>query len=118
MKNLTALVAVASFAVCVVQIAQADAVEPRSVTVSFADLNTGSVQGAAALYARVKHASEGVCEDLNSRRDLSLLQLHAQCVHQALGDAIATINRPAVTAYAAAHGMLPADITIRIASNK
>jgi len=119
MKNLTSLVAVASFAVCGVTIAHADpAFEPRSVTVRFEDLNTASAQGAAVLYARVKHASESVCQDLDSRRDLGLMQLHAQCVHRALGDAIAMINRPAVTAYAAAHGIFPADTTIKVASTK
>jgi UrcA family protein len=119
MKNLTSLLAIASFTVCGVTIAHADpAFEPRSVTVSFEDLNTASVQGAAVLFGRVKHASENVCQDLDSRRDLALMQLHTQCVHRALGDAIAMINRPAVSAYAAAHGVVLGDTAIKVASNR
>jgi len=65
MKNLTALIAVTTFAVCNSTIAHADAAfEPRSVTVRFADLDTTTAPGAAALYSRLKSAAESVCQDL------------------------------------------------------
>jgi UrcA family protein len=119
MKNLTTLVAFATVATCSFTIARADtALEPRSETVRFADLNTTSADGIAVLYQRIKHAAENVCRDLEPGRQPALMQLYANCVHQALGDAIAKIDRPAVTAYAAARGVLPGDATIKIARNK
>jgi UrcA family protein len=119
MKNLTTLVAVATFAVCSFTAARADsAFEPRSVSVRFADLDTTNVQGAAVLYGRLKSAAESVCKELDSPRDLGLMQRYAACIHLALGNAIATIDRPAVTAYAVAHGALSMEAPIKIASNK
>ena len=119
MKNLTTLVAVATFGVCNFTIAQADtAFEPRSATVRFADLDTTTAQGAAALYKRIKSAAESVCKDLEPGRQLLLMQRYASCIHLALGNAIVKIDRPAVTAYAAAHGFAPGEAAMRIASNK
>ncbi len=119
MKNLTALVAVATFAVCNFTIARADtASEPRSATVRFADLDTTTAPGAAALYQRIKSAAESVCKDLEPGRQLALMERYASCVHLALGNAIVKIDRPAVTAYAAARGSFPGNASIKIASNK
>ncbi len=119
MKNLTALIAVTTFAVCNFTIARADtAFEPRRATVHFADLDTSTAQGAAVLYQRVKSAAESVCKDLQPGRQLALMQPYASCVQLALGNAIVKIDRPAVTAYAAARGPLPGGASIKIASNK
>ncbi len=105
MKNLTALIAVTTFAVCNFTIAQADTgFEPRSATVRFADLDTTTTPGAAALYKRLKSAAESVCKDLEPGVWLTLKEPYTSCVHLALGNAIVKIDRPAVTAYAAAHG--------------
>ena len=119
MKNLTTLVAIATFATCSLTIARAEtSAEPRSVTVRFADFDTTNADGAAALYQRVKYAAASVCRDLEPGRQVALMQPYANCVRQAIGDAIAKIDRPAVTAYAAARGVLPGDATIKIARNK
>jgi UrcA family protein len=119
MKNLTTLVAVATVATSIFTLARADTTsDPRSETVQFADLDTSSVPGAAVLYQRIKHAAENVCRDREPGRSLALMPLYHNCVHVALGNAVAEINRPAVTAYAAARGVLPADATIQIARNK
>ena len=119
MKNLTTLVAVATFATSIFTIARADTTsDPRSETVQFADLDTSNVPGAAVLYQRIKHAAENVCRDRAPGRVLALQRLYANCVHVALTNAVAEINRPAVTAYAAARGVLPRDATITIARNK
>jgi UrcA family protein len=118
MKNLTTLVAVATFATSIITIARADTTSvPRSETVQFADIDTTNVHGAAVLYQRIKNAAESVCRDLEPGRSLALMRPYANCVHVALSNAVADINRPAVTAYAAAHGVLPGDTTIKIARN-
>ena len=118
MKNLTTLVAVATFATSIITIARADTTSvPRSETVQFADIDTTNVHGAAVLYQRIKSAAKGVCRDLEPGRSLALMKPYANCVHDALSNAVAHINRPAVTAYAAAHGVLTGDTTIKIARN-
>ena len=119
MKNSIILVAVAAFIACSVTMARADATfEPRSVTVRFADLDTANTQGAAALYRRLKSAAASVCRDLDPGEELVRVAPYHDCVHTALSNAIVKVNRPAVTAYAAAHGVPKGDSGIRIAVNK
>ncbi len=119
MKNLTTLAAVATLSVCSFTIAHADTgFEPRSATVRFADLDTTTAQGAAVLYKRIKSAAESVCKDLEPGRQLALKERYASCIHLALGNAIVKIDRPAVTAYAAARGFSPGEASMKIASNK
>ena len=119
MKSLTTLVAIATFATCSLTIARAEtSAEPRSMTVRFADLDTTSAAGAIVLYQRIKNAAASVCRDLEPGRQVALMEPYANCVHQAIGHAVAKVDRPAVTAYAAARGVLPGDATIKIARNK
>jgi UrcA family protein len=110
MKNLTTMIAVASFALSIGTIARADSTnELRSQTVKYADLNTTSVQGAAVLYHRLMNAAKSVCRDLEPGRSLGLMGPYDSCVHKALSNAVADIDRPAVSAYAAARGVVPAE---------
>jgi UrcA family protein len=121
MKNSIILVAVAAFVTCSVSLAKADSdssFEPRSVTVKFADLDTASTQGAAALYRRLRSASASVCRNLEPGKDLARVWAYSECLRMALSNAIVKVNRPAVTAYASAHGMPKGDSSIRIADNK
>ena len=119
MKNLTSLAAFAALAACSFSIARADTSdEPRSAMVRFADLDTASAQGAAVLYRRIKSAAESVCKELAPDRQLGLMQAYTNCMQTAIGHAVAKVDRPAVTAYAAAHGTVPGDANIRIASSK
>jgi UrcA family protein len=119
MKKSIILVAVAAIITCGVSVAKADsAFEPRSVTVQFSDLDTSNTQGAATLYRRLKSAAASVCRDLEPGKQLAQVWAYTDCVHTAFNNAVVKIDRPAVTAYAAAHGMPLGDSTIRIASNK
>lgn len=119
MKNSIILVAVAAFVTCGVTIAKADsAFEPLSVTVQFADLDTANTQGAAVLYRRLKSAAATVCQGPVSNKELAQVSLYTGCVRTALSAAIAKVNRPALTAFAAAHGVPTGESTIRIADNK
>jgi UrcA family protein len=118
MKNSIIRVAVAAFITCGVTIARADTFEPRSVTVRFADLDTANTEGAATLYRRLKTAAVSVCRDLEPGRELARVRVYSYCIHTALSNAIVTIDRPAVTAYAAAHGLRTDESSIRVAGNK
>jgi UrcA family protein len=118
MKKPIILAAVA-FITCGVTIAQADsAFEPRSVTVRFADIDTTNPQGAAALYRRLKSAAASVCQDLEPGRELARVQGYINCVQTALSNAIVKVDRPALSLYAAAHGLPTGDSATRIADNK
>ena len=106
MKNSTrvivaALLATGNFALATA----ADNVQTRSETVRFPDLNTDSVQGAAVLYMRIARAADNVCGDTSSGRLLSTQRAYERCVQSAVGNAIAYINDPVVTAYAAGRGV-------------
>jgi UrcA family protein len=116
MKNLTTMIAVASFALSIGTIAHADTVsDVRSETVKYADLNTSVDQGAAALYHRLTSAAKTVCRDLEPGRRLGLMGPYDRCVHNALSNAVADVDRPAVTAYAAERGVVPESSSIKIA---
>jgi UrcA family protein len=106
MKNSTrvivaALLATGNFALA----AAGDNVQTRSETVRFPDLNTDSVQGAAVLYMRIARAADNVCRDPSSAAPVPMRRAYEQCVHSAVGNAIAYINEPVVTAYAAGRGV-------------
>ena len=118
MKTLTTLIAVATIAASGITIANAESnLETRSVTVRFTDLDTNNVYGAAALYQRIARAAATVCRDLEPGRQLAMIQPYSKCLHKAIDDAVAKVARPAVTAYAAAHGVRSSDAAIKIARN-
>ena len=118
MKKPIILAAVA-FITCGTTIAQADsAFEPRSVTVRFADIDSTSPQGAEALYRRLRSAATSVCRDLEPGKELARVGVYVNCIQAALGTAIVKVDRPPLTAYAAAHGVPAGDSVITIADNK
>jgi UrcA family protein len=106
MRNSTRFIVVALLATGNFALAVAgDNVQARSETVRFPDLNTGSTQGAAVLYTRIARAADNVCRDPSSGRPVSMLSTYERCVHSAVGNAIAQIDEPVVTAYAAGRGV-------------
>ena len=112
MKSLTTLAAIAACGLCTS--VWADTIlEPRSVTVHYEDLNTNNSYGAATLYKRIHAAAVTVCSDIGPSRTLTLLGSYASCVHGAISVAIARVNRPAVTEYAASRGIVPAVMPIK-----
>jgi UrcA family protein len=64
-------------------------------TVKYADLNVSSLSGAAALYARISAAADGVCQTLDGR-DLTSKTHYDRCVHKAIADAVAKVDQPAL----------------------
>jgi UrcA family protein len=87
----------------------------RTQVVHFADIDTSSTEGAAVLYRRIRHAAESVCRDLERPRQLELSAAYNNCLENAMSDAILTIDRPAVTAYAEKRG-IPLTKKVRLAS--
>jgi UrcA family protein len=79
--------------------------------VKFADLDISTPQGAAALYNRIRVASEGVCSPLD-RGDLAASLRWKACVKQAIAGAVTKVNRPVLSAvFATKYGELqPAKI--------
>jgi UrcA family protein len=65
----------------------------RSVTVSFRDLNLSTIEGATALYLRIKRAANHVCYVPEGWEEA-----FRSCRQAAIGDAVAKVNSPLLTA--------------------
>jgi UrcA family protein len=87
---------------------------PPSLKVFYGDLDINNVHGAAALYRRISFAAQSVCRDLGGSRQLAMMSRYSSCVHGAITNAVRQVNRPAVTEYAAARGVIPADTPIKM----
>ncbi|HEY2590396.1 MAG TPA: UrcA family protein [Steroidobacteraceae bacterium] len=83
-------------------------IEFPSQTVHFADLDIARGTGSAALYQRLDLAARDVCRGLSQDRDRNLRQVrpYHDCVRTAIREAVANVNAPALTAIAAAHGIV------------
>jgi UrcA family protein len=64
-------------------------------TVKYVDLNVSSPSGAAALYARINAAADGVCRTLDGR-DLASKTRFNHCIHKAIADAVAKVDQPSL----------------------
>jgi UrcA family protein len=91
--------------------AQADGAAPQRV-VRYADLNTNTPAGAAALYRRIKSAATQVCE-LPNAQDLHVATVAKVCEGNAIRAAVLAINNPMLTReYVAAYHVAPASISV------
>lgn len=91
--------------------------DPPQTTVKFADLNVSTPQGTAALYARIQRAARQVCLPLDGRDPSSKTQMNA-CVHKAIADAVAKVDRPALFAVYNAHNGQPVSIVLAATQNR
>jgi UrcA family protein len=66
--------------------------------VQFSDLDLLRIEGATALYARLRHAAHVVCDPLESR-EIGLAQKYRVCMDKAIADAVTSVNRPLLTQY-------------------
>lgn len=116
MKNLTTLVAATVISACgLYSTAQADTLlDPPAVTVHFDDLDINNTHGAETLYKRIQAAAVSVCRELGTTRSMVLFGRYAGCMHSAISGAVARINQPLVTEYAAIRGNAPADLSMPI----
>jgi len=117
MKHLSPLLILAGLVTCTGAVAQAEDTDAMgsSVTVHFADLDVNTTAGAAALYHRLNDAAATVCRELAPDRSLVAVMLHSHCMQRAVSAAVVTVDRPALTAYAAAHGRIIAAKPVRVA---
>jgi UrcA family protein len=77
--------------------AAADSFEPLKETVKFGDLDVSHPQGAAVLYARIRAAAKNVCSPYDGSGFPAKMRLDA-CVNKAIADAVATVDKPALSA--------------------
>jgi UrcA family protein len=68
----------------------------RSETVSYRDLNLSSIEGATALYQRIKRAANHVCDEPGA--GIAHFQEWQSCYQAAIADAVAKVNTPLLTA--------------------
>ena len=66
--------------------------------VRFPDLDLSKMDGAAALYVRLQHAADIVCNSLQSR-DIGIDAKYRTCTQHAVADAVASVNRPLLSQY-------------------
>jgi UrcA family protein len=117
MKKLTLIIAGAGIATSLWFPAAADEfTAPRTETVRYADLDVTHAPGAAELFQRVKSAAERVCADPG--RSLAAQAHHSACMRSAVSGAVTQIDEPAVSAYAARHGVFPYPATLKVAQGK
>ena len=68
----------------------------RKEVVRFPDLDLSRIEGVAQLYGRIAHAARNVCDPLLTTWHPTK---YGTCVNKAIGDAVATVNRPLLTQY-------------------
>jgi UrcA family protein len=78
----------------------------RSVIVHFGDLDTATWSGAATLYERLNGAAHEVCQDLEPHGQLTLRRLYKSCLQFAISNAVVAADRPVLTKYATARGVM------------
>lgn len=69
-------------------------VHPVSITVKYADLNIASRYGALVLYERIRAAAQAACSYYWFKTDAD----EARCVHNAIANAVTTVNAPTLSA--------------------
>ena len=92
----TATLVISGAAMAGTNAATAATAEPRSVRVSYSDLDLRKEADAARLYARLRHAAEVVC-DAGGHRDARAAAQYQACFEQALGEAVAAVGSAKVT---------------------
>jgi UrcA family protein len=79
-----------------------DADSVPSVSITYADLNVGTPQGADQLYQRIVRAASTVCPAADIR-DLTAFRIYRTCVQDAVARAVSSISSPQLAAVYEAH---------------
>jgi UrcA family protein len=113
MKNLTTLIAVAGFTAVLCANAQAGVhLDVNTEAVRYTTPNADNAAAVAKLYRRIDAAAGKVCGERLMPGSFLVSKSWQGCVQSAMSNALAKINIPAVTAYAAARGVVGYDSTI------
>src|SRR5258708_12924988 len=75
----------------------------EQITVHFGDLNIDQTAGAAVLYRRIRNAAKTVCGEPQLPGSRPVSPDWRRCVAPALDEAVAAVDRPALTVYHRAH---------------
>ena len=102
LRGLFAAAIVGAFASSFSAVSAADP-SSASVTVKFADLNISSPSGALVLYERIRAAAQGACSYYWFKTDAD----EARCVQNAIANAVARVNQPALSAVYNAKNKIP-----------
>lgn len=94
----------------------ADGAKAPTATVGYGDLDVSTVQGATALYARIRSAAEHVCSSFDRPLDLNSQALKADCISQAIAKGVAAVNEPALLMVYKANGGSPLPKKSRMAA--
>lgn len=95
MNRISAAIAAAS-ALTALTAAPAMAHETKSV--SYANLDLGTEEGARAMLARINEAARDVCRSHDGRMSVSERRMVRVCVAEATEQTVAQLNSPTVTA--------------------
>jgi UrcA family protein len=104
----TAVIAVGA---ALIRHGSADSSPPATLSVSYADLDIDTVDGAAVLYHRIRVAAAQVCAIFDTR-DLAHQALRRSCIDRAVVAAIATVGSPVLTDRYLARVKDPAPLSI------
>jgi UrcA family protein len=96
--------------------AAADAAHDPTAIVRYGDLDASTVQGATALYARIRSAAEHVCSSFDRPLDLNSQALKTDCIRQAIAEGVAAVNEPALLMVYKANGGTPLPKKSRMAA--
>lgn len=88
--------------------------EQKSVEVHLGDLDLTKADGKHTLFIRLRGAAREACFSLDSQSSLAYGMMYRACVHEAIDNAVATLNNPGFTTYVA---QFRAPQLARIASN-
>ena len=82
-------------------VAKASGIEgaSRAVAVHYSDLDLARPEGAARLYARIRHAAELVCGPADERA-LGPAAHRARCIEDAVAGAVGDVGNPRLSYYA------------------
>ena len=96
-KGVVATIAVIAFSLPAV--ASAEDFKGRSEKVEYSDLNVDKKDGAAILYRRLQQASKRVCgvESIQNAGGVRQFAIQQNCYREALDEAVAEIDNPALT---------------------
>ena len=86
-----------NWAACTPHARAADDIVIGVKKVSYGDLNLDTEAGAKVLYRRLRQAAGEVCTSIESM-DAVLRATWSACYHNAMTSAVASVNKPAVTA--------------------
>jgi UrcA family protein len=113
MKNSIALIVVATFATGLCASAGASTMsQAPSEVVRYSDLDASTSRDAAVLFERIDAAAVRVCPAKHKVGSVFISPIWQKCMQVAIREAVAKVNSPAVTSYAASHGLLQGDTLV------